>query len=495
MTAAPLILALDQGTTSSRAIVFDAKADIVAVEQAELPQVYPAEGWVEHDPMAIWSTQLETARRALAGAEAKGGRVVAIGVTNQRETTVVWDRKTLAPIHNAIVWQDRRTADRCRKLIADGCEAMVTERTGLLLDPYFSASKIAWILDRVDGARRRAERGELAFATVDGWLIAKLTGGRTHAIDATNASRTSLYDLGRGAWSDDLLRLFDVPRAVLPEVKDCAADYGATDPALFGRAIPILGVAGDQHAALIGQCGFAQGDIKSTYGTGAFVMINTGETRRASQNRLLSTLAYQLDGKATYALEGSIFMAGAAVQWLRDGLHLIKDAAETEGLAAGIASSGGVYLVPAFTGLGAPHWDPQARGAIYGLTRATGLAEIARATLESVCLQTRDLLAAAAKDGAEPRALKVDGAMIANDWLCQALADIADLTVERPKVRETTALGAAYLAGRRAGVYGDFDAFRESWSLDRSFAPAMDAGRRERLVAGWDDAVRRTLTR
>ena len=494
MTAPPLILALDQGTTSSRAIVFDAACEIVAVEQAELPQVYPAEGWVEHDPQAIWSTQLETARRAMARAEAQGGRVVAIGVTNQRETTVVWDKATLRPVHNAIVWQDRRTADRCRKLAAEGCEAMVTARTGLLLDPYFSAAKIAWILDRVEGARRRAERGELAFATVDGWLIARLTGGAVHAIDATNASRTSLYDTAKGAWDDDLLRLFEVPPAVLPNVLDCAADYGLTDPALFGRALPILGVAGDQHAALIGQCGFCEGDIKSTYGTGAFVMINTGETRRLSKSRLLSTLAYRLDGKPTYALEGSIFMAGAAVQWLRDGLHLIKDAAETEGLARGIASSGGVYLVPAFTGLGAPHWDPDARGAIYGLTRATGRAEIARATLESVCLQTRDLLDAAAKDGAEFKALKVDGGMIANDWLCQALADIADLTVERPRVRETTALGAAYLAGRQAGVYGDLDAFRKSWALDRRFAPAMDAGRRTRLLAGWDDAVRRTLT-
>ena len=494
MPPAPLILALDQGTTSSRAIVFDAQADIVAVDQAEFPQVYPAEGWVEHDPEAIWATQLAVARRAISRAEAKGGRVVAIGVTNQRETAVVWERATLKPIHNAIVWQDRRTAERCRKLAADGAEAEVMRRTGLLLDPYFSASKVAWILDRTEGARARAEHGELAFGTVDSWLIARLTGGRVHATDATNASRTSLYDIGEGAWSDDLLRLFGVPAAVLPQVKDCADDYGMTDPELFGRALPILGVAGDQHAALIGQCGFGEGDIKSTYGTGAFVLVNTGAQPKPSSHRLLTTLAYRLDGTSTYALEGSIFVAGAAVQWLRDGLGVIRSAAETEGLAAGLQSAGGVYLVPAFTGLGAPHWDPDARGAIFGLTRASGPAELARATLESVALQTHDLLSAVAGDGVRPAALKVDGGMVANDWFCQALSDIADLPVERPAVLETTALGAAYLAGRQAGVYGDFDAFRSVWSLQRRFEPEMDGRRRKRLLAGWDDAVSRTLS-
>ena len=496
MSDRPLILALDQGTTSSRAIVFDAHARIVAADQAEFPQIYPADGWVEHDPEAIWSTQLKTARKALARAEAKGGRVVAVGVTNQRETTVVWDRATLAPVHNAIVWQDRRTADRCRKLAADGAEAEVARRTGLLLDPYFSASKIAWILDRVEGARTRAEHGDLAFGTVDSWLIAKLTGGRVHATDATNASRTSLYDIAGGDWSDELLRLFGVPRAILPEVKDCAANYGSTDPELFGRALPILGVAGDQHAALIGQCGSEPGDIKSTYGTGAFVLVNTGEAMKPSASRLLTTIAYRLDGRTTYALEGSIFVAGAAVQWLRDGLGVIRNAADTEGLAAGLdgRGSGGVYLVPAFTGLGAPHWDPDARGAIFGLTRATGPAELARAALEGVALQTRDLLEAVAADGVAPAALKVDGGMCANDWFCQALADIVNLSVERPAVLETTALGAAYLAGRQAGVYGDFDEFRRVWSLERRFEPGMDAGRRGDLLRGWEHAVRRTLS-
>ena len=497
----PLILALDQGTTSSRAIVFDAQAQIVAMDQAEFPQVYPSRGWVEHDPEAIWTSQLKTARRALARAEApsaKGGsgRVVAVGVANQRETTVVWERETLRPIHNAVVWQDRRTADRCRRLAAEGAEATVTARTGLRLDPYFSACKAAWILDRVEGARARAEAGELAFGTVDTWLIARLTGGRVHATDATNASRTSLYDIHRGEWDDELLRLFGVPAAVLPRVLDCAADFGTTHPDLFGRALPILGVAGDQHAALIGQCAFAEGDTKSTYGTGAFVLVNTGEAPRPSASRLLTTLAYRLDGRTTYALEGSIFVAGAAVQWLRDGLHLIRDAAETEGLAAGLdgAGTGGVYMVPAFTGLGAPHWDPDARGAIFGLTRATGAAELVRAALEAAALQTHDLLKAVAQDGVEPASLKVDGGMVANDWFCQALSDVCDLPVERPAVLETTALGAAYLAGSRAGVYGGFEEFRSTARLQRRFEPEMDAPRRTRLLSGWEDAVRRTLS-
>jgi glycerol kinase len=490
----PLILALDQGTTSSRAIVFDGQAHIVATAQAEFPQLYPREGWVEHDPDAIWRTQRDTARTALKGAEAKGGRVVAIGVTNQRETTLVWDRASGAPIHNAVVWQDRRTADVTRRLAAEGAEALVAERTGLRLDPYFSAAKIAWILDHVEGARERAARGDLAFGTVDSFLIWRLTGGRVHATDATNAARTSLFDIRRNAWDDDLLRLFGVPRALLPEVRDCAADYGETDPDIFGRPIPILGVAGDQHAAAIGQCGFSPGDVKATFGTGAFMLVNTGETFTPSAHRLLTTPAYRLDGATTYALEGSIFVAGAAVQWLRDALGLIANAAETEALARGLESSGGVYLVPAFTGLGAPWWDPDARGAIFGLTRATGAAELARATLESVCLQTLDLVDAVAADGARPAALKVDGGMVANDWLCQALADITALPVERPKVLETTALGAAYLAGRRAGVYGDFDAFRAVWRLDRRFEPRMEAKVRDPLVAGWRDAVSRTLS-
>ncbi|CAN5257225.1 glycerol kinase GlpK [soil metagenome] len=491
----PLILALDQGTTSGRAIVFDQEAAIVATAQAEFPQIYPQEGWVEHDPEAIWKTQLATARKAVRSAEAKGGKVVAIGVTNQRETTIVWDRATGEPIHNAIVWQDRRTAPLTRRLADEGAEEMVCERTGLRLDPYFSASKIAWILDHVKGSRTRARKGELAFGTVDSFLIWRLTGGRVHATDATNACRTSLFDINKQAWDEELCRLFDVPMQMLPDVRDCAADYGVTDKKLFGRSIPILGVAGDQHAAAIGQCGFAKGDVKATFGTGAFMLVNSGAKPTPSKHRLLSTLAYRLDGKTTYALEGSIFVAGAAVQWLRDGLGLIKTAAQTEALARSIPSSGGVYMVPAFTGLGAPHWGPDARGAIYGLTRATGPAELARAALESVGLQTLDLVEAVAQDGVKPAALKVDGGMVANDWLCQALCDIVGLPVDRPKVLETTALGAAYLAGRQAGVYGGFDDFQRIWSLDRRFEPQMKAKVRDPLIAGWRDAVSRTLTR
>jgi glycerol kinase len=495
MADRPLILALDQGTTSSRAIVFDASAGIVAVAQAEFPQVYPSEGWVEHDPEAIWASQLAVARQAVQAAEAKGGKVVAIGVANQRETAVVWERSTGRPIYNAIVWQDRRTAELCRGLGRQGAEALVQGRTGLLLDPYFSAAKVGWILDRVDGARGRAEMGELAFGTIDSFLLWRLTGGKVHATDATNASRTSLYDIHKGAWDDELLRLFRIPSALLPEVRDCATAFGETVAELFGRPLPILGMAGDQQAAAIGQCGFSPGDIKATYGTGAFVLVNTGEAAQASKNRLLSTIAYRLDGCTTYALEGAIFVAGAAVQWLRDGLGVIRNAAETEGLARGLSSSGGVYLVPAFTGLGAPHWDPDARGAIFGLTRATGPAELARAALESVCLQTLDLLDAVAEDGVRPATLKVDGGMVANDWLCQALADVLDLPVERPQVLETTALGAAYLAGRQAGVYGDLDAFRHVWRLQRRFEPAMDPRRRIALIEGWREAVQRTRSR
>jgi glycerol kinase len=490
----PLVMALDQGTTSSRAIVFDATGAVVAQAQAEFPQVYPTEGWVEHDPEAIWATTLDTARAALLRAEARGGRVVAIGVTNQRETTVIWDRATGRAIHPAIVWQDRRTASTCRSLRDAGHEALVRARTGLVLDPYFSASKAAWILDHVEGARSRAQAGELAFGTVDSFLIWRLTGGAVHATDATNASRTSLYDISANAWDDDLLDLFRVPRAVLPQVKDCAADYGATSPELFGRPIPILGVAGDQQAAAIGQGCFSAGDIKSTYGTGCFVLVNTGQAPIFSKNRLLTTIAYRLEGRTSYALEGSIFVAGAAVQWLRDGLGIIKDAAETEALARR-AQDSGVYLVPAFTGLGAPWWDPDARGALYGLTRATGPADLARAALEAACYQTRDLLAAAAEDGVALGSLKIDGGMIANDWLVQRLADLVDLTVCRPTVLETTAMGAAYLAGARAGVYPDQATFAAQERGFTRFTPRMDQAERTRRLAGWDEAVKRTLSR
>jgi glycerol kinase len=490
----PLILAIDQGTTSSRAIVFDDQARIVTVAQAEFPQVYPAEGWVEHDPEAIWETTLATARQALRDAERDDGRVVAIGVTNQRETTLIWDRASGRPVYNAIVWQDRRTAATCRDLEAQGLGETVRARSGLLLDPYFSATKAAWILDHVEGARGRAAGGELAFGTVDSFLLWRLTGGRVHATDATNASRTNLYDIHRGEWSDELCRLFEVPPAVLPQVKDCSAAYGETAPGLFGRAIPILGLIGDQQAATVGQRAFTPGDIKGTFGTGAFVLVNTGERAIASRHRLLTTIAYQLDGQATYALEGSIFVAGAAVQWLRDGLGVIKAAAETEGLASGLKGNNGVYMVPAFTGLGAPYWDPDARGAVFGLTRATGVAELARAALESVCYQTHDLLRAIAQDGVAPRLLKVDGGLAANGWTMAFLADMAGLPVERPAVVETTALGAAYMAGRAAGVFGDLEAFSALPRPTVTFQPRLSPPDRDRLLAGWREAVRRTLS-
>ena len=494
MARAPLILALDQGTTSSRALVFDAAAQVVATAQAEFPQAYPAPGWVEHDPEAIWATTLSTARQALAAAERDGGEVVAIGITNQRETTLVWDRETGRPIHNAIVWQDRRTAALCRELEAQGAGAQVRALSGLLLDPYFSATKAAWILSHVDGARGLARSGRLAFGTVDSFLLWRLTGGGAHATDATNASRTSLFDIHRGEWSSELLQLFDLPRAMLPQVRDCSGEFGFTAPGVFGRPIPVRGVIGDQQAAAVGQCGFAPGDVKVTFGTGGFMLVNTGAWPVASRHRLLTTIAYRLDGRTTYALEGSIFAAGAAVQWLREGLGVIGDAAETEGLARGLENNRGVYLVPAFTGLGAPHWDPDARGALYGLTRATGAAELARAALESVCYQSADLFDAVKQDGLALNALKVDGAMAANDWMLQFLADVLDRPVERPTDLETTALGAAYMAGRASGVYGDEAAFAALPRRSLRFQPDAPAPVRERLLAGWREAVARTLS-
>lgn len=491
------ILAIDQGTTSSRGIVFDAQRRVVGVGQKEFPQIFPQDGWVEHDPEAIWSSVVETSRAAIDKAGIAATELAGIGITNQRETVVIWDRASGEPIHNAIVWQDRRTASICARLKAEGHEALVTERTGLLLDPYFSGTKIGWLLDHVEGARARAERGELAFGTIDSFLIWRLTGGKVHATDATNAARTLLFDIARNQWDDELLKLFGVPRALLPEVKDCAADYGTTDPQILGAAIPILGVAGDQHAATIGQACFAPGMVKSTYGTGCFAVLNTGKDLVRSQNRLLSTIAYRLDGETTYALEGSIFVAGAAVQWIRDGLKLVSEARETGPLAAKADPSQHVYMVPAFVGLGAPWWDAEARGAIYGLTRNTGPAEIARAALEAVCYQTRDLLEAMRRDwtaGGDNTVLRVDGGMVASDWTMQFLADILDAPVDRPTILETTALGAAWLAGSRAGLWPDMTAFAASWSRDRRFDPAMDADERRRKVAGWDMAVRRTLT-
>lgn len=485
------ILALDQGTTSTRAIVFDAGLRPVATAQREFPQIFPAPGWVEHDPEAIWATVLSTIREALAQA----GPVAALGLTNQRETTVIWDRATGVPIHNALVWQDRRTAEICARLKSAGHEARVTAKTGLLLDPYFSGTKVKWLLDTIPGARERAARGELAFGTIDSFLIWRLTGGRVHATDATNAARTLLYDIGRNEWDAEICDLLGVPMALLPEVKDCADDFGVTDPALFGAAIPITGVAGDQQAATVGQACFAPGMLKSTYGTGCFALLNTGSARVVSQNRLLATIAYRLNGETTYALEGSIFIAGAVVQWLRDGLGVIARASETQNLAETADPAQNLVIVPAFTGLGAPYWNPDCRGAIYGLTRNTGPAEFARAALESVGLQTRDLLEAMRADwgAAGQNVLRVDGGMAASDWTMQFLADILGAPVDRPVITETTALGAAYLAGLGAGICPPPADFARSWALDRRFTPAMDKTDRAWKLARWQRAVAATL--
>ncbi|MCB1499095.1 MAG: glycerol kinase GlpK [Bauldia sp.] len=493
------ILAIDQGTTSSRAIVFDARMRVVASAQKEFTQHFPKPGWVEHDADEIWDGVVATCRAALRKAKVKASALAGIGITNQRETVVVWSRKTGRPIHRAIVWQDRRTAPDCTDLRNRGVEGDITARTGLIIDPYFSATKLARLLDTVKGAREKAERGELAFGTIDAWLIWRLTGGRVHATDATNASRTLLFNIHDGAWDPELLRLFRVPAAVLPEVRDCAADYGTTEPAILGAAVPILGVAGDQQAATVGQACFQPGMLKSTYGTGCFALLNTGERPVASRNRLLTTIAYQLDGKRTYALEGSIFVAGAAVQWLRDGLQIIRRAADTQALAESAGHDHGVYFVPALVGLGAPHWDADARGAIYGITRGTTRAEIARAALESVAYQTRDLLEAMRGDwqGADraETVLRVDGGMVASDWTMQFLADILGAPVDRPQVLETTAVGAAYLAGLQAGIHPAPAAFAKTWTQERRFRPKMKAAARDALYAGWQDAVARTLSR
>ena len=490
------ILALDQGTTSSRGIVFDAQMRISAIAQEEFPQHYPASGWVEHDPSDLWATTAATARSAIEKAGLHASDIAAIGITNQRETTLIWDRKTGKPIHNAIVWQDRRTADFCAKLRADGHEQMITARTGLLADPYFSATKVKYILDQVDGARERARRGELAFGTVDSWLIWNLTGGRVHATDATNAARTMLYDIHKGRWSRTICDLLDIPMELLPDVRDCAADFGVTRADLFGREIPILGVAGDQQAATIGQACFSPGMLKSTYGTGCFAVLNTGKTPVASSNKLLTTIAYQLDGTPTYALEGSIFIAGAVVQWLRDGIKIIRAAPETQGLAEQADPSQDLILVPAFVGLGAPYWKPEVRGAVFGLTRNSGPAEFARAALESVGYQTRDLLDAMqadwAREGAQP-VLRVDGGMAANDYAMQFLSDIIGAPVDRPAVLETTALGAAWLAGMRAGVWPDMDEFAKGWAVERQFEPQMDPEPRNARYARWTRAVNAVL--
>jgi len=500
------ILAIDQGTTSSRAIIFKTGAtgsEPVASHQLEFTQHFPKSGWVEHDPEDIWQTTLETCRQAMESARLIAGDIAAIGITNQRETTIIWNRKTGKPVYNAIVWQDRRTAQFCDQLKRTGAENTIIEKTGLLLDPYFSASKIAWILDNVTGARNAAENGDLLFGTVDCFLLWRLTAGKVHATDATNASRTMLYNIRTGNWDNELLDLFNIPASMLPEVKDSAADFGRTDANLLGGEIPICGIAGDQQAALIGQVCFQPGMMKSTYGTGCFAVLNTGNEIVRSTNRLLTTIAYQINGKPTYALEGSIFIAGAAVQWLRDGLKIIDDATQTGDMAEQADPEQDVYLVPAFTGLGAPYWDADCRGAMFGLTRATGPNEIARAALEAVCYQTRDLIEAMQSDWQsdwQPMAthqttLRVDGGMVASNWTMQFLADILNADIDRPQILQTTALGAAWLAGLQIGIFSDLDDLAGGWQLQNTFSPQMEENIRQQKYHGWRDAVSRTLSK
>ncbi|MCJ8325124.1 MAG: glycerol kinase GlpK [Rhizobiales bacterium] len=491
------ILAIDQGTTSSRAILFDQNLTIYAAAQQEFTQHFPASGWVEHDPTDIWQSTLDTCHQAIKLKSTNVADIAAIGITNQRETTLIWDKTTGQPIYNAIVWQDRRTADICDALKQQGHEPLISKTTGLLLDPYFSATKIKWLLDNVEGARQKAINGQLLFGTVDCFLIWKLTGGKQHVTDATNAARTMLYNIGTNCWDAEICQIFDIPLALLPEVKDCAADFGHTEKHIFGHKIPICGVAGDQQAATIGQACFKPGMLKSTYGTGCFALLNTGKDMVFSQNRLLTTIAYQLNGQTTYALEGSIFNAGTVVQWLRDGLQIIDTAEQSQVLAQQANAAEQLYFVPAFTGLGAPYWDANCRGAIYGLTRNSGRAEFAAAALQSVAFQTRDLLEAMQADWGDQMikaTLRVDGGMAASDWTMQFLADILDTQIDRPTILETTALGVAWLAGSWVGLYPELDQFASIWRLDKSFSATMDSAARDGLYAGWQDAVNRTLS-
>ncbi len=491
------ILAIDQGTTSSRAIIFNDKFEIIAQAQQEFEQFFPQSGWVEHDPEEIWSTTLATCRQALKESALSPSDIAAIGITNQRETTIIWDRETGKPVYNAIVWQDRRTAEFCRELSRQGKDQIITSKTGLLLDSYFSGTKIKWILDNVEGAKEKAANGKLAFGTVDTYLLWRLTGGKQHATDATNASRTMLYNIHENRWDEELLQLLDIPPALLPEVRDSSADFGLAEESLLGGGVPIRGIAGDQQAALVGQACFQPGMIKSTYGTGCFVVLNTGSRAVISDNKLLTTIGYRLNGVTTYALEGSIFVAGAAVQWMRDAMGLIKTASDTGTLARQADESQDVYLVPAFTGLGAPHWDPDARGAIFGITRATGPAELSRAALESVCYQTRDLLEAMRGDWKEmgKTVLRVDGGMVASDYTMQFLADILNAPVDRPAALETTAVGAAYLAGLQAGIFPPPEELGDTWKCDTRFEPSMEERQRVKKYDGWKDAIARTLSR
>lgn len=490
------ILSIDQGTTSSRAIVFNERGVVCGVGQQEFKQYFPKDAWVEHDPEAIWESTLAVCKEALKAAQLEAKAIQAIGITNQRETTLIWEKSSGKTIYPAIVWQDRRTTEMCEQLKVAGYEKMVNERSGLLLDPYFSASKIAWILDNVEGARVRAEAGELCFGTVDTFLLWRLTGAKQHLTDATNASRTMLFNIHQQCWDKDLLELFNIPQCLLPEVKDSSDDFGVTLSSLLGAEIPVCGIAGDQQAALIGQACFQTGMAKSTYGTGCFLMLNTGKQAVYSSHQLLTTVAYRIKGECTYALEGSIFVAGAVVQWLRDSLHLIEHASKSEGFAEKTGYDSGVFLVPAFTGLGAPYWDPKARGAIFGLTRDTGIKEIVTAALMSVGLQTADLLKAMEQDGAPfPKQLRIDGGMVNNNWLAQSLADLMQLTVDRPANVETTALGVAYLAGLQAGIYSSLEQIAEFWALERRFEPQLEAAQAEIIYKNWLKAVAKVLTR
>lgn len=486
------LLAIDQGTTSSRAIVFDTHGSPKGSHQIEISQHFPADGWVEHDANEIFDTTRTCIREAVKAAGLQPMDIRAAGITNQRETIVLWDRKTGEPLARAIVWQDRRTADLCARLKVEGKESAVQAKTGLLLDPYFSGTKLAWLLDNVEGARARAVKGELAAGTIDCWLLWKLTGGAVHATDATNASRTLLFNIHEQRWDEEILSWLDIPRELLPEVKDSDAEYGVLVKDILGAEVLLAGIAGDQQAATVGQACFDKGMLKSTYGTGCFALLNTGSTCATSKNKLLSTVAYRLKGETTYAVEGSIFVAGSAVKWLRDKVGLISDAVETQALAAGATDKDQVYLVPAFTGLGAPYWEPHARGAMLGMTLDTGRAELVRATLDAVCYQTQDLMAAMAADvGEAANTLRVDGGMVANDWLLQRLADITGLRVERPKVTETTALGAAYLAGLGSGLYKSPTELSGHWALDAAFEPRMSSDERASRYAGWQNAVAR----
>jgi glycerol kinase len=485
------LLAIDQGTSSSRTVIYDHATNVVASAQQEFPQIYPQPGWVEHDPEAIWASVEAVTRQAMNDVGAVAADITAIGITNQRETTLIWDRDSGRCVHNAIVWQDRRTAETCAALKRNGAEDLVIGKTGLMLDPYFSATKIAWILDNVPGVRDAAGRGQLAFGTVDSFLLWRLTGGRVHATDATNASRTMLFNIHSQDWDQELLELFDVPRELLPEVRDCAAEFGESDKDVLGGNVPVLGMAGDQQAALIGQAGFDTGMTKSTYGTGCFAIANTGKDALASGNKLLTTVANRVAGEVTYGLEGSVFVAGSAMQWLRDELRIIDSAPESEAIARATGVVDDVYVVPAFAGLGAPHWDPHARGAIVGLTRGSGRSHIVTATLQAVGFQTRDLVDAMADDGIAPSIIRVDGGMVANEWFLQFLADILDIPIERPVNVESTVLGAAYLAAMGSGVIGSLDEVASLWRRDALFEPAMSEDQRDHLLAGWHKAVTR----